>query len=318
MSSILSRHLIFIALATCLLPMGCHRVPDTIEPSVNYTVQDKYLQSLPSAFPPLSQEELDTPFGREMLIGQQFAKQLDLYQAITAFKRALFLLPAEWSQRKEEIYYEILLCYYMAHKWQEVLSTFENSSLRHVSSEFPPFTDLLLILEETYTKLNMPRQTEGILDIIQTHNPQEASALRVSTALSQAQFPTLKAASAYYPYLTSFLNSYAVQKKSVGRAQGLNALIPGAGYLYLGQTQSAITAFILNGLFIAASVYFFETGNTAAGAIFTSFEAGWYFGGIYGAGLEAKSYNERLYESLATSLMHKERLFPGLRIRYAF
>jgi hypothetical protein len=65
-------------------------------------------------------------------------------------------------------------------------------------------------------------------------------------------------------------------------------------------------------------VYFFETGNIPAGAIFTSFEAGWYFGGIYGGGLEAKAYNERLYESLATPVLMKENLFPGLMIRYAF
>lgn len=318
MRLITAHNLLFIALTACLLPMGCHRVPDTIEPSVNYTAQDKYLQSLPSAFPPLSPNEIHQPFGTEMLIGQKFAKELDLYQAITAFKRALFLIPPELTKRQDEIHYEILLCYYMAHKWQDVLFTFEHSSLRHVTSEFPPFTDLLLILEETYTKLDMPCQTEGILGIIQAHDPQEAATLRLSTAISQAQFATLESASPQYPYLSPFLKTYATQKKSVGRAQGLNALIPGAGYLYLGQTQSAITAFVLNGLFIAASVYFFETGNTAAGAIFTSFEAGWYFGGIYGAGLEAKSYNERLYESLATPLMHKERLFPGLRIRYAF
>ena len=115
--------------------------------------------------------------------------------------------------------------------------------------------------------------------------------------------------------LSELIEFFCNQRKS-GR---LKVLYPrGAGYFYLGQKQSGITALLLNGLFIGASVYFFEDGNIPAGIIFTSFEAGWYFGGIYGAGLEAKYYNERLYESMATPMMHRERLFPILMLNYAF
>lgn len=143
----------------------------------------------------------------------------------------------------------------------------------------------------------------------------------LSHALLQGDLPTLEAIAHSPPekiYLEEFLEDYQTQKKSIGTAQGLNALLPGAGYLYLGQNQSAATAFFLNGLFIAASSYFFLDGNIAAGVIFTSFEAGWYFGGIYGAGLEAKAYNERLYERMATPMMQRERLFPALMLNYAF
>ncbi|MGH2611943.1 MAG: tetratricopeptide repeat protein, partial [Rhabdochlamydiaceae bacterium] len=101
-------------------------------------------------------------------------------------------------------------------------------------------------------------------------------------------------------------------------AQLLNSFVPGAGYFYLGQTQSGITALLLNGLFIWASVYFFQHGNIAAGTIFTSVEAGWYFGGIYGAGQEAKLYNERLYERQATPIMNENRYFPILMLKYGF
>ncbi len=309
----------FFSLALAL--NSCQRVPDNIEPTLSYAVQDKYLLSLPSPFPPLTEEEKAQDWGKEMQIGFGFAHQLDLYQAITSFKRAEFLIPSEEKMRALEAQYEILVCYYMGKKWKDVIDTFNHSQLRYADPSFPAFHDLLLILFETYSQEKMDADAERILRLIFQYYPEEGQKLVLSHALMTADLPLIQEIAATPPpksYLEEFLTTYETHKKSVGKAQGLNALIPGAGYLYLGQKQSAATAFFLNGLFIAASAYFFEQGNLAAGIIFTSFEAGWYFGGIYGAGLEAKAYNERLYESMATPMMARERLFPTLMLNYAF
>jgi hypothetical protein len=309
-------------LSSCLLCFsGCQRVSDKIEPTVSYSVQDKYILALPSPFPPLSEEEKGKDWGREMQVGFGFAHQLDLYQAITAFKRAEILIPQAEKTRSLEIQYEILLCYYMGKKRKDVIHTFDHSELRHAEQSFPALHDLLLILYEAYQQEKMDSQAERTLRLIQHYYPEEASKLVLSDVLFRGDIPAIKEIAHAPPpktYLDDFLVHYESQKKSVGKAQGLNAILPGAGYLYLGQNQSGATAFLLNGLFIAASVYFFEQGNIAAGVIFTGFEAGWYFGGIYGAGLEAKAYNERLYESIATPMMARERLFPALMLNYAF
>jgi hypothetical protein len=300
---------------------GCQRVPDTIEPTLSYAVQDKYLLALPSPFPPLTEEEKAKDWGREMQIGFSFAHQLDLYQAITSFKRAEFLMPLEEKMRSLEAQYEILLCYYIGKKWKEVIYTFDRSQLRYTDQSFPAFHDLLLILFETYNQEKMDAQADRIHHLILQYYPEEGQKLILSNAMIKGDLPLIKEiayTSPQKPYLEEFLIDYETHKKSTGKAQGLNALLPGAGYLYLGQRQSAATAFFLNGLFIAASAYCFDQGNIAAGVIFTSFEAGWYFGGIYGAGLEAKAYNERLYESLATPMMNRQQLFPALMLNYAF
>ena len=86
----------------------------------------------------------------------------------------------------------------------------------------------------------------------------------------------------------------------------------------MGQQQTAITALLINGLFIASSVYFFKNGPVSAGIVTASFEAGWYFGGIYGGAAQAKLYNERLYERMANPMMNQQRLFPVFRLEYAF
>lgn len=310
-----------LLLLVCLAFSSCQRVDDKIEPTLSYSVQDKYLLSLPSPFPPLSENEMAEDWGREMQIGFGFAHELDLYQAMTAFKRAEFLIPSSEKMRHVEIQYEILLCYYMGKKWSDVIYFFERSELRYLNQDFPAFHDLLLIMNEAYQEAGMENKSEKFLQVIYNNYPEEGEKLFLSKALVQGDLSTVEHISTGPPeqvYLENFLDEYKSRKKSVATAQTLNAFLPGAGYLYLGQNQSASTAFFLNGLFIAASTLFFLDGNIAAGVIFTSFEAGWYFGGIYGAGLEAKAYNERLFESMATPMMNRERLFPALMLNYAF
>lgn len=311
-----------LVLLTFLFTMSsCHRVPDQIEPTLNYAVQDRYLKSLPSPFPPLSETEEDTSWGKEYMIGMAFAHQLDLYQAITAFKRAEILLPETEKERRLEVQYEILLCYYVGKKYADVIDTFNQSDLKRIETTFPARHDLLLVLYDSYLQEGEDNEAMRILQIIHQMEPEEAPELALSNALIHADFPTIRSYAeqmSQADYLGTFLNDYQQQKKSVAQAQLFNAFIPGTGYLYLGQTQSAITAFLLNGLFIAAAANFFIHDHLAAGIIFTSFEVGWYFGGIFGAGLEAKYYNERLYERLATPMMNRNRLFPILRLNYAF
>ncbi|MBI2742971.1 MAG: tetratricopeptide repeat protein [Chlamydiales bacterium] len=305
----------------CLLLSACHHVSDDIEPKINYAVQDRYLKSLPAPFPPLTEHEKQQDWGREYVIGKGFAHQLDLYQAITAFKRSEFLVPQESYKRRLEVQYEILLCYFLAKKYSDVVYTFERSDLRNADQTFPVYHDLLVILYESYQETQEEQKAERILKILEESDAESAEKLSLSSALMRADLPTLHQHAENHSdesYLKPFLASYEAERKSVSKAQALNAVLPGAGYLYLGQKKSALTAVLLNGLFIAASVHFFQHKHLAAGLIFTSFEAGWYFGGIYGGGEEAKYYNERLYEQKASPMMNQKGLFPVFMLRYGF
>ncbi|MES2198618.1 MAG: tetratricopeptide repeat protein [Chlamydiota bacterium] len=309
-----------LALGSLILSSACTRVPEQIEPKIDYSVQDRYLLRLPSPFLPLSEEEEEKEWAREYKIAMGFAHELDLYQAITAFKRALFLLPKKERQRQIELQYEVLLCYYIGKRYSEVVQTFDTSGLRFVGAEFSASHDLLIILFDSYNHIKEPEKAQKILDYMQVHYPEEAQKLALSQSLQEGNIPLIEQVATLpnYDYLSSLLSCYEKEKKSVQKAQVFNALLPGAGYLYVGQKQSAMTAFLLNGLFIGASYYFFHKGNIPAGIIFTGFESGWYFGGIYGAGEEANFYNERMYEKCAAPVMNQHKLFPILSLRYAF
>ena len=300
---------------------GCYRVPDKIEPQVSYNVQEMHLKQLPPPFPPLSSDEKAQPWGQEYLIGQKFAENLDLYRAITTFKRAEFLIPPENRVRLEEIQYHILLSYYLGKRYEQVAQEFIHSSLYTASTTFPAYHDLLIIMYESYLEAGDEDKADYVLRIIKHHYPETAKRLEIATTLIEGnldQIRNLAREDSSKTYLTNLLENYDTKKKSISKAQTLNAILPGAGYLYVGQKQSAVTAFLLNGLFIWAAVHFYSKGNIAAGTIFTSFETGWYFGGIYGAGESAKLYNERLYEDNAYPALQRNHLFPVLMLKFGF
>lgn len=306
----------FFALCLCT---SCYHVPDKINPRLDYEVQEKHFSTLQSAFPPLSLEEANTPWGREVVIAHVFAEQLDLYRAISTYKRAEILV--DNAGRKLEIQYDILLCYFLAKRYDEAVAEFDRSPLASVDKTFPAYHDLLLMLFECYRELDWCERQERIMELIQKDYPETAEKLQISSALRDGNLDEIKTYADGFKndsYLDNLLDTYYAQKKSVATAQTLNALLPGAGYLYIGQKTSAFTAFLLNGLFLFAASEFFLHGHNAAGIITTLFESGWYFGGIYGAGEEAKYYNERVYEKSASSILNDSKLFPVLMLDYGF
>ncbi len=304
-----------------ILFASCYRVPDQINPRIDYQVQDQHIAALRSPFAPLSALERMTDWGKEVIIARSFADELDLYRAISTFKRAEILVSPIDKGRKLEIQYDILLCYFFARRYDEAAHYFEKSELAHVDKTFPAYRDLFLILYECYREIDAPEKEEKLLELLKQTYPDTAEKLSISRKVREGDLDAVEELCTGPPrkeYLCNLLDTYNHEKKSIATAQTLNALLPGAGYLYIGQRTSAFTAFLLNGLFIVAAYEFFHHGHTAGGIITTVFEAGWYFGGIYGVGLETKYYNERVYEQEASKVLNQQKLFPVLMLEFGF
>lgn len=311
--------LVIWLLVLCLFCCSCQPSNYTLEPVVCYSPPPCLIESLPSPFAPLSMVEHSQDWGKEYFIGKRFAKEMDLYRALTCFKRALFLIPHN-HERRLEIEYEIFFAYYTANKYQEAVEAFERSRLLDVTKSFP-LLDLLIALYDSYIKVNLPERAGRVLILIETMEASTANNLILETAIIDADFPGIVNAAACSPSnesIAEFLSIYFSESKSISKAKILNAILPGAGYYYVGQKKSAVTSFLINALFIAAAYQLFDRGYIAGGIIVTSLEMGWYFGGINGAGLEAKQYNDVLYSRLARKTLEKERLFPILMIQKGF
>lgn len=318
----------FLVLFLCVTCAACSRVPPPqIEPHLTpprhpkeQFREERRSAYLPrdfsaSPFPELTEEERQAEWGKELYFGIAFAADFDLYRAITSFKRARFLIDDASSSRASEIDYHIALAYYLGHKYREAVYQVESSHLLAVEADFPAFGDLLLLLYDCYKHLNEEQKSTHILSLLQTYYPENARKLYLLEDLEAGDFA---ASAAVHPNLDHIALAYAGEKKSIRRARLLNATLPGSGYWYVGQKQTAVTAFLVNGAFLAAAAHFFGSGNVGAGIITMSLESGWYFGGITGAGLAAKSYNERLYSSYAEKVTERERCYPQMMLRYTW
>lgn len=304
-----------------LLLTGCQVTSTLIEPEFCYIPQQRQIECLPSAFDPLSPSEKKQDWGKELLIANAFIKEFDLYRAITSFKRALVLLPQEKVARRLQIQYNLIQAYYLGQKYQDAVETFEKSDLIILPVQFPATGDLLIILYDSYLQTEQEEKAEKVHLLIEKFNPQAAESLDLSNAFQTGNWEEilcLKTSSPFEQEIDDLLDYYQNNNRSVRKAQFFNALLPGAGYYYVEQKNTALTAFIINTLFIAAAYQFFERGDIAAGIIASSFEAGWYFGGIHGAALAAKEWNQNLYQNTTRELMVKHRLFPSLMLETAF
>ncbi len=307
--------------ALCVVLTGCQRDALCLKPAINYLVSERNFEKLPSPFPPLTPEESGANWAHEISIGRQFAKELDLYRAITCFKTALFLVPPDCTDRRLEIEYEIFLSYYIGGKYESAIEIVETGSLSRVTGSFPPIHDLLVALYDAYIKTDQRDKAERILCLIHSFDPSTAGNLTLETAIMDADFPTIAESvesAGADSSVPQFLCEYRFYEKSIPKARALNAVLPGAGYYYVGQKRAAVTSFLINALFIAASYQLFDRGLVPAAIITSSLEIGWYLGGINGAGLAAREYNERLYEKLGKETLIKDRLFPILMFEMGF
>lgn len=293
----------------CLLT-GCAVNTERFEPEIIYSPSPFVLDKLSSSFAPLDLDERETEWGRELYLGLKFARELDLYRALTCYKRARFLAP---QARLFEIDYRLVEAYYLGRKYEDAIAVFESGTLGQIGMDSPGLKELIMMLYDSYQNIGECEKAERIKSLLDCPTREN---LEEFTAIQTGDFCTL--ATLEDPDLPGFLSTYKTLSKSPAKAQVLNALLPGAGYAYVGQNQTAITAFIVNALFILAAYQFFDHGYTAAGVITTSFEMGWYFGGINGAGLAAQELNQHTYSCLGKEYLIQKRLFPILMFQYAF
>jgi tetratricopeptide (TPR) repeat protein len=308
--------------ASALVLASCYtKNVDTINPNLSIKPSEEHLQERSSPFSPLSSGEYKEEWGKEYHIGRAFALELDFYRALTSYKRALILIPEGKKIRSMEIQYNMVLCYYLAGKHAEAINAFESTDLSAVDEAFPAYRDLLIILHDSYSHTGNIERTKQALELLEEVSAEDANVTALSHALRRGDIRgslDLTRDSTTYSHIPRLLDDYSHKTLSSSRAKTLNAVMPGAGYWYVGQKRSAVTSFAINALFIAAAYHFFDRGHTAAGIVTTSFEMGWYFGGINGAALAAQEYNERLYESYARKPLTNDNLFPLLRLHYTF
>lgn len=312
---------LFLQVGLVLTLISCQPTYQKMEPVISCPLPTARIECLPSAFPRLSLQERQQEWANELIMGEVFAKECDFYRAITCYKRALILLPPLDTARRLQLDYSLILCYYLGAKYQEAVNIFESSDLSQANPSFPAFNHLLLIVYDCYLQLKQEDKAECVLEVIRKFSEESADDLFLYQTLKSGEIETARCVISQHRQAEAMQMDFAFYDqfaKSPPLARTLNALLPGAGYYYVGQRRSALTSFIINALFTAATYQFFQRGYPAAGAITLSLEMGWYLGGINGAGLEAHEFNTRLYEGISRKILIEQDCFPVLMFETSF
>lgn len=311
----------FLMAGLALTQVSCRPACQKMEPVIVCQLPAYRIHTLPSAFPSLSPAERQQEWARELLMGDVFAKECDFYRAITCYKRALILLPPCETARHLQLDYDLALCYYLGGKYQEAINIFESGDLSQANPDFPAFNHLLLIVYESYLQIKQEEKAACVLEVIRKFSPETADDLLLYESLKSGEIERSRCLISQHRDTEAMQMDFAFYDqfaKSPQKARLLNAVLPGAGYYYVGQRRSAMTSFIINTLFTAAAYQFFRNGYPAAGAITASIEAGWYLGGINGAGIEAQEFNTRLFEGVSKKILTEHDCFPVLMFETSF
>lgn len=324
-------HLIFFRyLKHFLLPVfalfltsSCIKMPTEPPLHVTTTVLPPAIAKLPLPPPLLTAEEEQTNWGEEYFLGRCFAKDGDYYRAATCFHRSLLLLNDKSSPHTAQLVHALLLTYSLGGKYQEALDLWEKEQMTiHITDEALA-RDCISLLFEAYTHLSKEVEAARLLDILPQKDALRNSlplfqtlTINADTSLTAAPPLAEKIGPKEHEEACRLAEIYLKSRKDPTTARLLNGILPGSGYLYVHQYQTAAAAFALNALFIAATCQLFSAHQQAAALISGSFEGGWYLGGITGAGLSADIYNQRLREQLAKPYLERYALFPLQQVRY--
>ena len=242
----------------------------------------------------------------ELLIAQRLIDQKEYDLALTSTQKvkaldAKFSLDADYLQ---------VIAHYQKQQFHQAIRVFEGGALRYAPTSFEHYQTLLEMLFECYEKTHNPEQGSLILNKLATAH-QDVFSLLTAQALYRQDINQLAhiAKTHSSQLLQKWAQSYQKKLKSPKKAKWLSLLVPGLGYYYVGQKQSAVTSFLINSLLIAATAQCVITGLYPLAIALGTFECGWYFGGAKGASRSTEDYNHQLFSELEEHVKNqKEQL----------
>jgi tetratricopeptide (TPR) repeat protein len=241
-----------------------------------------------------------------------FARSLqtagDFYGAITEFRRLLFFHPHSRYSKQARLH--IVECLYGSEEYHQAiaygLGLLPDS--RHLYDE----AQIRFLIAASHFRLgDFPEAWQHLSVVAAPDSGTVTEKCLLLEGLAYANghhwdvaqeiFQTVREESRFYPAARTCaelcLAGKHMKMKSPAVA-GVLAVIPGLGYLYAGHTQTAASAFVINGLFAWGSLEAFDRGYPGLGATLAFFGASWYGGNIYGSVASARRRNARMQDDL--------------------
>lgn len=242
----------------------------------------------------------------QLRIAEAFMEEGEYFRAITEFKKYLILFPD--SGRADYASFGIGMAYFKGEEYRDAARSFASMREKYPESAHA----LPARYQEGFSrwKLKEYGTARVTFEAIAEDHPASGYAPRALAAsslvaldedrpdISQAglerfidRYPGHPGAGNVKEALALLGRYQDLPQKSPALAGFMSAILPGSGYMYAEHYGDGVTAFLINGLFIAGAATGFHQENYAVGAIVAGVGLPFYFGNIYGSANAAKKWN---------------------------
>jgi len=237
--------------------------------------------------------------------GEQTMEKGDYLRAVVEFERFLQFFPEDKKVPKARLL--IAQCYLKAKDYESARKIL-NEALTVYQGTLVGGKALFLMGESYYEQglfEEAERYFKGVLRAYSDPELRNSAAYRLAwiqmqTGKWQEASETFKTVGTASPL---FLNARDLSVKSLGGEQlpykdpttaGAMSVVPGLGHIYCERYKDGVVAFLLNGLFIWATIEAFHEDQEVLGAVLGFVELGFYSGTIYSAVNSAHKHNRKL------------------------
>ena len=242
----------------------------------------------------------------QLKIADAFMEEGEYYRAITEYKKFLILLPG--SAKADYASFGIAMAYFKGEEYGAAVRSFVAVREKYPESGYAIPASYLEGTSQWKLK-NYDRARVALETLVEQH-PESEYAPRSLVVISLAALDENKAEVSRQA-LKRFLDRYPghpgeenvrealalldryqeLPEKSPVLAGVMSAILPGSGYIYAEHYGDGITAFLINGLFIAGTVTAIHQENYAVAGIVGGVGVPFYLGNIYGSANAARKWN---------------------------
>jgi outer membrane protein assembly factor BamD (BamD/ComL family) len=262
----------------------------------------------------------------------------DYSRAISEFERFIYFFPTD--RRVPQARQLIGLCYLDDGKFGEARKVFATSY--RADPESPLAKRSLFLTGESYYREGVYDKAEGFFSEVLKRDPtfslrNEAFYRLAWTRMQENRwreasedFKRVEPGSLFYEKADRLsmesLKGEDLPYKDPTTAGFMAAVLPGLGHAYVSRYKDAVIAFLLNGVFIWATIESFNRDNNVLGGILAFFEVGWYSGNIYSAVNVTHKWNRKvrndfrkgLFDSVDLRLISSENRPAGVMVSFRF
>ena len=245
---------------------------------------------------------------------QELMKKHEYPLAVTEFERFIHFFPKDENVPQAKLL--IGQCYLDAKAYEQARKTLDK-----VHQEYPDGLlggKALFLIGESYYRQGVYEEANLYFKRVREAYPQselkDAALYRLGWSHMQSRqwqeagdlFRSMDRMSPLYANAQELavksVEGESLPYKSPSAAGALAAVLPGLGHVYCDRYKDGVVAFLLNGLFVWATIEAFDHDQQVLGGILGFLELGWYTGTIYSAVNSAHKYNRALKDDYLKNL----------------